>query len=212
MNRFRYLIALVLAAIVTGAVFYFMQTLIAGSGARPDASQLLPAIRFGPVDLPDETEVRKRAKPPPPPPPKEPPPPPKMQINQPTPNVPNLPDLDLPNLDLPISGSGSLYFGGFGKVDRNAEGDVIPLVRIQPMYPREAAIRRIEGWVKIEFTITPAGTVVSPRVVEASPPRIFDREAIRAILKWKFKPRVVDGQAIERRASQIIDFKLEEVG
>jgi protein TonB len=38
---------------------------------------------------------------------------------------------------------------------------------------------------------------------------LFDREAIRAILKWKFKPRVVDGEAVERRATQTIDFKLE---
>jgi len=54
------------------------------------------------------------------------------------------------------------------------------------------------------------GTVKDPRVIEAEPARIFNREAIRAILKWKFKPRVVDGIAVERRATQIIDFSLDE--
>ncbi len=39
---------------------------------------------------------------------------------------------------------------------------------------------------------------------------IYGREAIRAILKWKFKPRVVDGIAVERRATQIIDFSLDD--
>ena len=66
-----------------------------------------------------------------------------------------------------------------------------------------------EGWVKLEFTITETGTVKDPRVIDSQPPRIFNREAIRAILKWKFKPRVVDGVAVERRATQTIDFKLE---
>ena len=47
-------------------------------------------------------------------------------------------------------------------------------------------------------------------MIEAQPPRVFNREAIRAILKWKFKPRVVDGIAVERRATQVIDFTLDE--
>jgi protein TonB len=63
--------------------------------------------------------------------------------------------------------------------------------------------------VKIEFTITEVGTVKSPKVIDAQPARIFNREAIRAILKWKFKPRVIDGVAVERRATQTIDFTLE---
>jgi protein TonB len=78
------------------------------------------------------------------------------------------------------------------------------------MYPRDAAMNGTEGWVKVEFTITEVGTVKDPRVIEAEPPRIFNREAIRAILKWKFKPRVIDGVAIERRATQVIDFTLDE--
>jgi protein TonB len=47
-------------------------------------------------------------------------------------------------------------------------------------------------------------------VIDADPPRIFNREALRAILKWKFKPRVVDGVAVEREATQVIDFSLDQ--
>ena len=103
-----------------------------------------------------------------------------------------------------------MFIGNFQQVDRSAEGDIIPVVVIRPMYPREAAISGTQGWVKIEFIITEAGTVKNPRVIEAQPPRVFNREAIRAILKWKFKPRVVDGIAVERRATQVIDFTLDE--
>jgi protein TonB len=83
-------------------------------------------------------------------------------------------------------------------------------VVIRPIYPRDAAISGIEGWVKVEFTITEVGTVKNPVVIDAEPARIFNREAIRAILKWKFKPRVIDGIAVERRAVQRLDFSLQE--
>ena len=103
-----------------------------------------------------------------------------------------------------------MFIGNFQQVDPSAEGDIIPVVVIRPMYPREAAISGTQGWVKVEFIITEVGTVKDPRVIDAKPPRVFNREAIRAILKWKFKPRVVDGIAVERRATQVIDFTLDE--
>ena len=102
-----------------------------------------------------------------------------------------------------------------GKPDErgsSVEGDIIPIVVIRPLYPREAAISGIEGWVKVEFTITAIGTVKNPKVIDAKPLRMFNREAIRAILKWKFKPRIVSGVAVERRATQVIDFNLDEAG
>jgi protein TonB len=133
-----------------------------------------------------------------------------MQIAKQDQQVQNMPKLDMPNLDVPLSGGEGIFIGNFQQVDKTAEGDIIPVVVIRPMYPREAAIGGIEGWVKVEFTITEVGTVTDPRVIEAEPARIFNREAIRAILKWKFKPRVVDGIAVERRATQIIDFSLDE--
>jgi len=122
----------------------------------------------------------------------------------------DLPRMDMPDLDVPLAGGSGIFLGNFQQVDRTAEGDIIPVVVIRPMYPREAAMNGTEGWVKIELTITEVGTVKNPRVVDANPPRIFNREAIRAILKWKFKPRVIDGIAVERQATQVIDFSLED--
>ena len=105
-----------------------------------------------------------------------------------------------------------MYIGNFAAIDKTEEGDIIPIVLVRPMYPREAAMKGQEGWVKIEFTITAIGTVKDPRVVDASPPRVFNREAIRAILRWKFKPRVIDGVAVDRPATQTIDFNLDSGG
>lgn len=205
----RYTISVIVAIVVTLAAFYLMHVLISGTRGDPVQPDPPPGIRFGPVEFDERIETRDRRRPEPPPPPDEPPPPPEMDIAQMEQVEQPMPQLDLPKLDVPLSGSGP-FLGAFGQVDRSEEGDIIPLVRIQPQYPRSAAIAQIEGWVKVEFIITETGSVRDPRVVEADPPQVFDREAIRAILRWKFKPRVVDGVPVERVATQVIEFNLED--
>lgn len=212
MRYLRVSIAAVLAVGVTFGLFLFMHQLISSGGDERAEMEAIAGIHFGPVEIPDEITTKSRRKPKKPPPPKDPPPPPKMKINKIEQQVQNMPQMDMPNLDVPLVGGEGMFLGTFQQVDRTAEGDIIPVVVIRPMYPRDAAIAGIEGWVKVEFTITEVGTVKDPRVVDADPPRMFNREAIRAILKWKFKPRVVDGVAVERRATQIIDFTLDEPG
>ena len=198
------------AAAVTFGLFLFMYQLISSGGDRRSELDAIAGIHFGKVEIPEEIMTRSRRKPPKPPPPKDPPPPPKMKVSKMDQQVQNLPQMDLPDLDVPLVGGEGMFIGSFQQVDRTAEGDIIPVVVIRPMYPRDAALSGIEGWVKVEFTITEVGTVKDPKILDAEPPRIFNREAIRAILKWKFKPRVVDGVAIERRATQTIDFNLDE--
>ena len=86
--------------------------------------------------------------------------------------------------------------------------ETVPLVRVSPRYPRRAARLQIEGFVIVEFTITPDGNVVEPVVVESEPLRVFDEAALRAIVQWKFEPRVDRGQAVEARVKQRIEFGL----
>lgn len=87
---------------------------------------------------------------------------------------------------------------------------VVPLERIPPKYPMRAASRHIEGWVKIEFTITTDGTVDNAVVVEAEPVEVFDEAALKAINQWKFKEKIVNGIAVEQRAVQTLQFKLTQ--
>ena len=149
------------------------------------------------------------------PPPEKRPPPPQIQMQQTQVSQSNAPQMDMPNLDIPLqtsrfSGSllSGLAMGGMspGEITTN----VIPLVKIQPQYPMRAQTRRIEGWVKIEFTITKEGTVKDAKVVDSQPSKIFNRSALRAINRWKFKAKIVDGIAIERRAAQLLTFKLKK--
>ncbi len=212
MNRFRGPISALLAVGVTFGLFLFMFKLISSGGNNNDELEAIAGIHFGPVDIPDDVMTKNRRIPKKPPPPKNPPPPPRLQVSKMEQTIQSMPVLDLPDLDVPMSGGEGMYLGNFASVDRTEEGDIIPVVVIRPMYPREAAMKGQEGWVKVEFTITAIGTVKNPRVIDSKPPRVFNREAIRAILKWKFKPRVVNGVAVDRVATQVIDFSLEKSG
>ena len=166
------------------------------------------SIDFSPIKIDEEINQKQRRIPKKPPPPKEPPPPPKMNVQQNQQVVNNMPTPTVPALDLGLGGDGP-FLGAFGAgIDLGKDGGIIPIVTIAPNYPRKAAIAKIEGWVEMEFTITETGTVINPKVTKSKPVRIFDREAIRAILKYKFKAKIVDGVAMTQVATQRIDFKL----
>ena len=203
----RYAVAVAIAVVVTLSAFYLMHVLISGATGNRESMQPPPGIRFGPVDLDDTITREERRKPEPPPPPETPPPPPQMEIAEVEQLTTEMPDIEMPELNLSMTGSGPML-GNVG-MNRTEEGDIVPLVRINPQYPRDAAMNQIEGYVTVEFTITETGSVTSPRVIESRPPRVFDREAMRAILRWKFKPRIIDGVAVSRTATQTLQFTLE---
>jgi len=97
------------------------------------------------------------------------------------------------------------------KLSAGSDRDVVPLVRIAPEYPQRALTRGLEGWVKVQFTITTTGTVKDPIVVDADPKNIFDDAALKSIARWKYNPKVEDGAAVERIGVQtIIRFQLEQ--
>jgi periplasmic protein TonB len=77
-----------------------------------------------------------------------------------------------------------------------SDGDYMPIVQVAPQYPRRAADLGLEGFVILEFTVTREGTVRDPRVLESSH-EIFDRSAIDAVLRFRYRPRVIDGEPVE---------------
>lgn len=209
MSMPRFIIVGFLAIGITLLLYLGMYYLIRNDNSDINIDSNIPPIDFTNVKVEEDLEQRSRRIPKKPPPPDEPPPPPKLNVQQQEQVVNNMPTMNVPNLDIGLGGSGP-FIGQIGKVDMTKEGGVIPIVRIAPQYPRKALIAKIEGWVKVQFTITSAGTVSNPKVVDAKPARIFDREAIRAILKFKFKPKIVDGKAVEQVATQTIEFELPD--
>ncbi|MFM5168034.1 TonB family protein [Aeromonas veronii] len=69
-------------------------------------------------------------------------------------------------------------------------GDMLmPLQRIEPVYPYRAQQSGIEGFVTLRFSVNAEGGVQDVEVVEAKPKRQFERAAIQAINKWRYQPR-----------------------
>jgi len=92
-----------------------------------------------------------------------------------------------------------------------SQGEATPLVRITPKYPITAARDGKEGWVQLGFTISEIGTVTAPYIINSEPKRVFDKEALRALRKWKYKPKMVEGKAVQQTGQSIqLDFKLEQ--
>jgi len=77
-----------------------------------------------------------------------------------------------------------------------------------PDYPPEAARRREEGWVEVEFTVQPDGSVADATVVNSQPARVFNSSALRAVQRWTFKPRLENGKAVPEKVRRRIEFKL----
>jgi protein TonB len=205
----RYLIAGCFAGLVTFGLFFLMQSLIAMGGAALDEAIGGRVIDFVRLRRDESAEVRKRELP------KR-----EAQENQPAPPKMSLPtntadagggltaaiDIDAPQMDTQLNLTGGPHLGA-----APSDADVIPLVRVNPQYPRNAAQNRTEGWVQIEFDISVTGTVRNPRVIAAQPPGIFDSAALAAIRKWKYKPKIENGIAVERHNIQVqLTFELED--
>ena len=185
----RHLTAGFFAIIVTFGLFYLMQALILGKDTKlGEASGTM--IDFVRLKKDTELETKKR-KMPEKEEPEEPPPP---------------PDLSMSRTSKPSQEMGEMAFaidvnidvGGTNVAIAAADSDVVPIVRVNPQYPLRASERGIEGWVAVEFTISKLGTVKDPHVIGSHPSSIFDRSALKAIRKWKYNPKIEDGEPVER--------------
>ena len=200
----RYAASATLALLVTFALFSIMQSLVArGTGGISDKRERT-VFDFVRLAREEKTEEKKREKP-------------DRKIQQPQSAVPMAVSqstspvkqaIKIPNAvfrpELSLAGGPTLGEGG-------ADADVMPLVRVNPRYPPRAQARGVEGWVYLEFTITPQGTTTDIVVLDSDPKGYFERAAVNAVKKYKYKPRVENGKAVERPGVQVvISFDIQE--
>lgn len=205
---YRFARPLLAGVTVTFAMFWSMHLLIGAGSYAPGAEDQLTVVDFVRLKKDSELKERERIKPKPPEPPKQ-PPPPKMKVETPPPDAAPTP-FQMPKLNLPSNVTGGPFLGAIGGGDGTGYSELIPMVRIQPQYPRQALRDGIAGFVVFDLVINPDGTVKTARPIKSQPRGMFEAAAMQAIMKWKFRPKVEDGKAIEARGTQQIDFKLEE--
>jgi len=196
-------------------IFWVLQRLVhmdQDGIARRDDIRVVDFVRLRHESEPQKKERVKPEKPKPMPPEPQ----PKVQVQQ-----PQLPHkamaaepmaLDLaPAVDLSaggMPGDAVIAGGGIGR-EFEINLNVIPLSRVQPVYPRRAKMMKVEGYVQAEFTITASGRVKDVVIVKSQPEGVFDSAAERALIHWTFKPKIVQGEAVPQRAGLTVSFRLD---
>lgn len=188
-------------------LFSLMYTVIHVGGHGVQKSETLQAVDFVRLRRDSQVESLERRKPPPPP-PKPPPPPAKMRVETASVSAGGG-GFAMPNVSLNANVTGGTFLGQMGTGGSAMfDGDIIPLQRIPPQYPRDAARNGITGWVQLEVLVNPDGTVRNAKVIDSKPKGLFEAAAVQAVLRWKFKPKVVNGQPVEQKGAQKIEFNL----
>jgi protein TonB len=199
----RWAASMVMAALITLGLFYFMQALIAtGEGLDEPLNVVkivdstMPEIELEVIEEIDKpelieevTEIVEEV---------------ERQVT-----ISDGPDLNIDRSQVQIDTGLELSNASISATD----GDYLPLVAIAPQYPTRAAQRGIQGWCLVSFTVDGLGNVVEESivVVDAEPPNIFDRSSERAAARFKFQPRVVDGQGVEVPGVQyLFRYELED--
>ena len=188
--------------VITFLLYWLMSALVAaGRNALTEA----PAGRIVDfVRVPNPPQLRtEQPKPEKPPKPQKAPETPQLQNEtvKPSGNTVNIGSLSVDS-DLAVDAGASLSA---------SDGEYLPIVKVAPFYPRRAQSRGIEGWVLLRFTVTETGSVIDPEVIDAEPPGIFDNAAKKAVERFKYKPRVIDGRPQSvRGVEHLITFELED--
>ncbi len=192
----RSVVSIFLGVFTAFGLFWIMQALIGVSGELKKAGTRLAVdfvrLRRDTTPQTKEREPLKREKP------EQQPPPPEMNLAKAMNPGDAVADI-IPMVDTGMELERATALGAGGGGDR----DVVPLVRVDPEYPPRARQQGIEGWVEVEFTISPVGTVQDAVVIASKPTFVFDRAALRAIRKWRYNPKVEDGSPIARPGIQV---------
>ena len=180
----------VLAALVTLGLFYFMQALISTGG---QIEENLRVIKIVDATMPEITldvieEIDK--------------PEPIEKLSE---QLPETPIRDINVSTVPGWNLTPTYSDVDAQLDVEhasisaADGDYLPLVRPPPQYPNRALQRGIERSALVQFTVNGRGLVVEESIVilDSEPPDTFDRSSIRAVARFKYHPRVVDGLGVD---------------
>ncbi|CAM3061051.1 energy transducer TonB [Vibrio rarus] len=205
----RLFIALPIALLLTVFVFGFMTWLV-NLGKTP-LQVTKPLLSFDIVQVEQESQVQRRQRQLPEPPPKQ-VQPPKMKSSH-SSNVSSTPmalsHFELPQVSIDTSVLG-LAISAPGPLSIGQNQQAMPLSRVEPRYPARALSRKIEGFVVMSFTINPNGRPTDIQIEQSQPKRIFDREAKRALQRWKYQPLIVDGKATARKGQTLkLEFKLQ---
>ena len=193
----------IIALSVTFAIFFIIQALISQASELNKSNKAPNFIEIIRIKQDDSLQERKRTIPDKPPTPKRPPQPQvELDVSKPPPTA-NL-DFDMPDFSLPTDFSGA-FMGNLESMGTGTS-QLIPIVKVAPRCPREAQISGIDGSVTLILNVNANGRVSTIQVKSAKPTRVFNSEAIKAVKRWQFKPKTIDGIAVDQKGELLVEF------
>ncbi|WNO08859.1 energy transducer TonB [Teredinibacter sp. KSP-S5-2] len=185
MNIARLFSSIIPAAIVTSGLLLLMHVLILRNMTEPEDGPefKIPEIVMPEREISTEYDTSKPEKP--------------DEPEEPPPELPE-PEFESPNVDTALvvapKVSTDIKIGGIGGF--SSDGEYLPIVKVAPKYPARAAAKGLEGYCTVEYTVTKTGETKDIEVVDC-PQSVFASASIKAAQKFKYKPRVIDGEPIE---------------
>ncbi|SJL83141.1 energy transducer TonB [Vibrio palustris] len=206
----RLFIAIPVALTIAFGLFMLMAWMIHNGAQAPEKSD---PVRFNMMMVEKEQKVHRRDRTPPPKP--DAPTPPKQQKMTHQKQTASSPDVSPQASPVSVKSLGlDTAITGIN-VDAPSIGDIkanqqaMPMYRVNPRYPSRAQSRGIEGFVVLKFTIDASGHPVDIEIIKAKPKHMFEREARRALRRWKYKPKEVGGQAVSQPGQTVkLEFRL----
>ena len=200
----RILVALVGGSTVAALLFALMSLMVTAPEREIAPQQAVAQVSFLRQQKDSDLRQKQRALPPPP---EQPPQPPAPDIS--VASASDIPQLQMPQITAQYALSAATGMGNVLAGVNMMDAEAMPLVRPDATYPAKAYARRIEGHVKARLTIDAEGSVSHVEVLESEPPGVFDREAVRALYRYRFEPKKKDGIAVTQTATQTIEFSLK---
>ena len=188
------------AIIITFALFAFMQFLIKSPGSNIQTPKAIIDVALYQVRAESKVQTKPKLTPPP-----KPMAAPKRNIEMPTADTHDVGIEYKPviALDLTMDEPSPQF------VAQN--GQATPIVRIPAKYPVAAARDGIQGWVELSFNIDKTGRVIEAKVINAEPKRVFNKAALQALKRWKYKPKMENGKPlVQYNQSVMLEFNLEQ--
>ena len=191
-----------IAVIATSTIFFVIQTLISQASELNKKINKPNFVEFIRIKQDDSLQERKRTIPDKPPTPKRPPQPQvELDVSKPPPTA-SL-DFDMPDFSLPTDFSGA-FMGNLESMGTGTS-QLIPIVKVAPRCPRRHKYR--ESMVLCcYYNVNSNGRVSSVSIRSANPARIFNGEAIKAVRRWQFRPKTIDGIAVDQKGELLVEF------
>lgn len=210
-----------LAVLVNALLFGIMQLMIAGEKVELNNlanAEIVDFIRNSQDNQPIQPRERKLPEPPPEKPPE---PLPQTQVMAQTQTQAQPLPMPTPQLKLADMATG-LDMGGpyLGPVMNDSSmmsgaqlfnaDNLTPIFRRLPTYPKLLKRRRIEGSVRVEFTVNTQGFVESMVIIQSKPKGLFDKTVLDAIKTWRFQPQKRNGITVPIRVYQVVNFTIRD--